>query len=190
MPSTLLTAFYVAILSLSAAPALHAQPAKCKDVEFSQDVLERFPKAREACLDVVTRDGEQYAVFKADLLRVAGRTVRIRTKLPDGSHGAAQNITIAPNRRVLADGKPIAPEELAVGQELTAYVKVTEPVIAVATADTEPLTTQPLEAAPAHVAAAPEMPRTASPLPLIGAGGLLLLAIGAAIRLATQAARS
>jgi hypothetical protein len=176
-----------AILGLSVFPSVHAQQSKCRTVQFSDSVLQRFPRAREACLDVITRNGEEYAVFKADLLRVGGQTARMRAKLPDGTHAPAQNIRIDPKRRVLVNGKPVRPDQLAVGQEITAYVKVTEPVLALAPADeSEPLATQPLEAADARVASAedsPRMPTTAGPLPLIGASGLLLLAIGGALGL-------
>ncbi len=65
-------ALCAAILGLSVLPAANAQQSKCQTVQFSDSVLQRFPHAREACLDVITRNGEEYAVFKADLLRVSG----------------------------------------------------------------------------------------------------------------------
>lgn len=173
-----------AVLGLSAFPSVNAQQSKCQSVQFSDSVLLRFPRAREACLDVITRNGEEYAVFKADLLRVSSQSARMRAKLPDGSRAPAQTIRLDPKRRVLVDGKPVRPDQLAVGQVITAYVKVTEPVIALAPADaSEPLITQPIEDADSARVASAQMPTTAGPLPLIGVGGLLLLAIGGALGL-------
>jgi hypothetical protein len=179
-PSTTI-AFGALLLTVAIAPGASAQSPACQSAQFSDSVLQRFPRAREACLDVITRNGEQYAVFKADLLRVSGTTARIRAKLPGGARAPAQSIRFDPQRRVLVNGKPLHPSQLAVGQELTAYVKVTEPAATLATADDGALTTQPLEDAEPERVASAEMPGTASPLPLFGAGGSLLLAIGAAL---------
>jgi hypothetical protein len=181
MKSTATIAFGALILTLSVAPAATAQSPACQSVQFSDSVLQRFPRAREACLDVITRDGEQYAVFKADLLRVSGNTARIRAKLPNGARAPAQSLRFDPQRRVLVDGKPIAPNRLAVGQELTAYVKVREPEATLAPADDAALSFQPLEDAEVERVASAEMPATASLLPSIGAGGALFLMLGAAL---------
>jgi hypothetical protein len=71
---------------------------------------------------------------------------------------------------------------LAVGQQLTAYVKVSDPVISLEPAEpTEQLAAFPIEeAAPAPVAAnTADMPRTAGPMPtVLSLGGLLLAFAG------------
>ena len=79
----------------------------------------------------------------------------------------------------MINGEAVAPKDIAVGQEVTFYVKVSEPVAALEPADTAPLAPMPLaeEAAPA-AEPTPDMPKTASPLPLIGLGGVALLALG------------
>ncbi len=182
MKSTTAIAFGALLLTLAVAPGANAQSSACQSVKFSDSVLQRFPRAREACLDVITRDGEQYAVFKADLLRLSGNTARIRAKVPGGERVPAQSIRFDPKRRVLVNGKPVTPSQLAVGQELTAYVKVTEPAATLAPADEDALAAQPLEDADAERLASAEMPSTASPLPLIGLGGALLLAVAAMLR--------
>jgi hypothetical protein len=179
-------AFGGLVLMLAIGPGAYAQSASCDSVKFSDRVLERFPRAQEACLDVITRDGEQWAVFKADLVRVSGNTVRVRPKLPSGERAPAQSIRFDPQRRVLVNGKSLQARQLALGQELTAYVKVTEPSATLAPADEgEPLSPYPLEAAPEQVASADPaaMPMTASPFPLIGALGMMLLGLGGAVRL-------
>lgn len=179
MKSTTAFACGALLLTLAVAPGAGAQSPACQSAQFSDSVLQRFPRAREACLDVITRDGEQYAVFKADLLRLSGNTARIRAKLPSGARAPAQNIQFDPKRRVLVNGKGVSPSQLAVGQELTAYVKVREPLATLAPEDQGALSALPLEDAEPEQVAAASMPETASPLPLFGTGGALLLAIAA-----------
>jgi hypothetical protein len=180
MKSLVTSAFAALLLTFAIAPDASAQSSACQTVKFSDSVLQRFPRAREACLDVITRDGEQYAVFKADLLRVSGNTARIRAKLPGGGSAPAQSIRFDPKRRVLVNGKGISPSQLAVGQELTAYVKVTEPAATLASDDEGAIATFPFEEEPERTASA-EMPATAGPLPLIGTIGMLFLTIGAGL---------
>lgn len=170
---------------LGAAVTAQAQAPNCQNVEFRPSVLEQFPRLREACLDVIQKDGETLAVFKADLLRVQGNRVRLRAKLPDGSHADARTVRVSPDRRVLIKGKEYRVSDLAVGQELTFYAKVDEPQIAMASEDTShTVEFAPVETEPARVAQAdPEMPATAGPLPLIGFGGGLLLGFGALLAL-------
>lgn len=168
-----------ALLCLSGESA--AQSPNCQNVQFSQAVLAEFPRAREGCLDVIRRDGKDYAVYKAELLRVySDDRVRVRFKHPDGSRGDARTIATPRDFRVLVQGKPVPLSEVTTGQELTAYVHVTEPVIALApVTESEPLQPMPMEPERQQVAA---MPTTASLWPTLGAMGLLGLAAGALLR--------
>lgn len=179
---TLVQLLSVGTLALAAAVPAYAQASKCQTVEFSAAVLERFPRIREVCQDVIVKDGNEYAVVKAYLVRVSSKTARVRPILPDGTKADARDLSIDPARRVLIDGKPVRPADLAVGQTLTFYVKVTEPVAALEPADEAPLAPMPLPAEePAAAEPAPAMPTTASPLPAIGLAGLALLALGGGI---------
>jgi hypothetical protein len=178
------------LLAAIPAAALAQQPAACQRVEFSEDVLARFPNIRDACLDVIEKDGQQLAVVKADLVRATARRMHVRVKLPDGSHSELRSINVKPGLRLNINGRQTPIEEVAIGQELTAYVHVTDPGIALAPAEpTAPVELTPVPAAaPAPepeqtVAAAetPEMPQTAGPLPLVAAAGVGLLAFGAGL---------
>jgi hypothetical protein len=177
-------------LVLVPATVLAQQPAACQRVTFSDEVLARFPNIRDACLDVITKGDQQYAVVKADLVRATARRMTVRVKRSDGSHSEPIGVNVKRNERVNVGGKPTAIEDLAVGQELTAYLRVTDPGIALAPAEEvevvefTPVTATPEpepEPEPAQVASAPEMPTTATRLPLAGTIGLFLLALGAAI---------
>jgi hypothetical protein len=164
-----------AVLGGLAAPAMAAD---CATAQFSDAVLARFPNIRAVCTEVITKDGQEYAVVKGDLVRTGNNAVYMKFKLPDGTKSDTRKIETRPEFRVQIDGKPTSVRNLAVGQELTAYVKVSEPVMALAAADTsEPVAAYPIqEEAPAMAANTAEMPRTASPLPAIASFGALLLA--------------
>ena len=104
---------------------------------------------------------------------VFGLDERVSFK-PDGSY--SKQITVRPKSdlRVLVDGKPARVRDLATGQEITAYVKVREPEIALAPADeSESFEAMPIEEPEEQMAA---LPATASMLPLLGLlGGVSLL---------------
>jgi hypothetical protein len=108
-------------------------------------------------------------------------------KNPDGSYGERKTIQAKPGRQVLIDGKTYPVSELAPDQEITAYVRVDTPLVALAPAtESEPIDAQPLmdsppEDKPVRLSSAePTMPATASTLgvlPLTG-GFCLLVALG------------
>lgn len=185
----------LASLAFALVPALAGaqQPAACERVEFSAEVQARFPNIREACLDVINKDGEDYAVVKANLVRATARRMTVQVKRPDGSLSEPIGVNVKPNERLNIGGRMTPIQDVAVGQELTAYIHVTDPGIALAS-DVEDVEFTPVPAepapepaapataaAPAAEAPAPEMPRTATLLPLAGTIGLLLLAIGAGL---------
>lgn len=178
--SPLRVVVFAAFLLLTNEATLARSPG-CGAMEFSQTVLEKFPNAPRACLDVVTRNGEPYGVFKASIVRVSdmGNEIDLRFKLPDGSLSDTRHLETSPDLRVMVGNKPTKVNNLVVGDELTAYVKVNAPVLALAPAEeSTPLQFTPIllpaEAPQQTVAAA--MPATAgysSTLAL--AGGLLLM---------------
>jgi hypothetical protein len=172
-----------ALLALVATAAFAQNPEGCAAVKFSDDVLERFPRAQEACLDVISRDGQDYAVFNARLTEVRGNAMRVRFKLPDGSMGPVQTIRPPRDFRVLVNGEPTRIADLAPNQDLKAYVEVSRPVMALEPADsTQKLVIVPLvaeeevaeEADRTRLAEAdPQMPHTAGPAPVLATFGLL-----------------
>jgi len=177
------------VLALVPALALAQQPAACERVQFSEEVLARFPNIRQACLDVINKDGQDYAVVKANLVRATPRRMTVQIKRPDGSLSEPIGINVKSNKRIMIAGRKTPIQDVAIGQELTAYVHVTDPGIALAS-EVEIVEFTPVPATPepepepaAQVAAAPEMPKTATWLPLAGTIGLILLALGAGISL-------
>jgi len=155
-----------------------AMAADCATAQFSDAVLARFPNIRAVCTEVIEKDGQQYAVVKGDLVRTGTNAVYMKFNMADGTKSDTRKIETRPEFRVKVDGKPVSVRNLAVGQQLTAYVKVSDPVIALEPAEpTEALAAYPIEeAAPAMAANTAEMPRTAGPMPLVASLGALLLA--------------
>jgi hypothetical protein len=123
-------------------------------------------------------------VIKAQLEEVRGNSVRVRVKNPDGSRGPLTTIKTSPDRKVLINGKPYPLSEVATDQELTAYVRVDTPMIALAPAtEAEPVEAVPMAALePARVAAAPTMPHTASPMGVVLFSGVACLGVAFFLR--------
>jgi hypothetical protein len=177
---------YLSLLGVTAVLGGVATPtlaASCADAQFSQAVLDRFPNIRKVCSEVIEKDGQQYAVVKGDLVRTGNNSVYMKFNLDDGTKCDTRTIETKPDFRVKIDGRPTRVRDLAVGQELTAYVKVSDPVIALEPAvESDPIDAYPMEAAaPVMAANEAEMPRTAGPMPLVGGLGGLLLALGGAL---------
>jgi len=172
-----------------------AQAADCSTAQYSPAVLERFPNIARACYDVIEKSGQQYAVVKADLVRSDADALYVRVKLPDGTRSDTRRITVKRDFRVVINGQSVPLDQVAVGQELTTYVKVSEPVVAMAL-DVETIQTVPLEpATPLPVVASnvtppPPMPQTASLLPALGIAGALLIALGMALGWAGREVRA
>jgi hypothetical protein len=184
------------VLAMIPAAALAQQPEACQRVEFSAAVLERFPNIRTACLDVITKEGQTYAVVRASLVRVSQRRMVVRVRLPDGTQSDPLGINVNTNERVNIEGRMVPIRNLAVGQDISAYINVKDPGIAVASEAAGPVEFTPITAEPepepvAEAAApAPEMPKTATRLPLLGTLGLFLLAAGAGIAFLRRRAQS
>jgi hypothetical protein len=133
MRTRIATTCTLGILGLLAATANgQAQQVTCRTAHFSEAVRAKLLSIREVCLQIVQREGEPYARVKADVARVRDDGVVVNFEKTDGSKTDRYFIPTNPNLRVDVKGEPIEVRQLAVGQQLTAYVKVTAPVVALA----------------------------------------------------------
>ena len=175
---TFLRASAVGVLcTLGAIAVSEAQTVTCQNAQYDPDVVARFPNIAKACSEVISKDGEQYAVVQARLDRVdpSGR-VSVRVKQPDGTYSKQISIRPRPDLKVKVDGEPATVRELATPQEITAYVKVRAPEMALAPAEpSERLVFVPIEEPREHLAA---LPSTAGILPLYGLLGFVSLILG------------
>jgi hypothetical protein len=166
------------VCAFGAITASHAQSVTCQNAQFNPATLAKYPNLQKNCQNIVTRQGEHFAVIKAQLDRVNQTSVVVRVKQPDGSYAQRTTLKTTPEMRVLVEGKPVRVTDLSTGQELTAYVKVREPVVALAPAEeTTPLVVTPIEEEPQEQVAA-ALPETASAMPLFGLAGGAFLFLG------------
>ena len=94
----------------------------CGDIEFSDEINERFPGAREACIDIVERDGKTYAHFQAEIVSVHGRTVQAQFVAPDGARSRTIAFTPPSDARVVIENRQYRYSELGAGQELDVWL--------------------------------------------------------------------
>jgi hypothetical protein len=173
------------LLALSWTPSTLAQ-GNCPDIQFTGPIAREFPNASNACLGVVTREGRQFAHFQARVTNVRGNTVEAEFKMPDGTYGRPIAVTPDPESRVRIAGRTYRFRDLSRGQELDVYLPPDRWEIAVASDPAvdfaaAPTVTTFAVAQPAPAVAASTLPRTASPLPLLGALGGLLTVLGFAV---------
>jgi hypothetical protein len=164
-----------ALCALGAIAISQAQAATCENAQYDPEVLAKFPNIAKACSSIISKNGEDYAVVTARLDRVdpSGR-VQVRVKQADGNYSKRLSIRPRSDLKVLVDGKPARVQDLAANQEITAYVKVREPEMALAPADpAETFVFIPIEEPQQQMAS---LPSTAGFLPLFGMlGGMSLL---------------
>src|SRR6266403_4528533 len=88
------------LAQLGIVPASNAQSSACETVQFSPSLLQRFPNVRDDCLDVISRDGQQWAVIKANLTRTAPTAVWVKMRQRDGKLSETRKINVKPGFRV------------------------------------------------------------------------------------------
>ena len=154
----------------------------CGAVNFTGAVASQFPEARNACLDIVTREGKQYAHFKGEIVSVSGSQVRARFKLPSGEYSQTYAFTPKSGSRIKIANQSYRFSELQKGQELDVYVPPdrwefeipeTENFAAAPTVETYRVTTVTVAS----------LPHTASEVPTVGLLSVVLLALGTGLTL-------
>lgn len=170
------------LLALSWTQSTLAQP-KCSDLNFTGPIVREFPQARDACLDVVERDGQPFAHVQARIRSVRGGTVEAELKLPDGTYSDPISVTPDPSARVRIGGRNYRWRDLSRGQELDVWVPPDRWELVVPEDPEQQFAAAPAVAVfvisePTTTVAANTLPRTASPVPLVGALGALLTALG------------
>src|SRR3954469_9192134 len=106
-----------ALLALVWSSASLAQPS-CNDLVFTGPVAQKYPNAKNACLDVVQRDGQSFAHFKARITNSRAGMVQAEFKQPDGTYARPIEFTPPSNQRVRVAGQSLRWNELQRGQEL------------------------------------------------------------------------
>ena len=94
----------------------------CNDITFTGPVAREFPDARKACLDVVEREGRDFAHFQARIRNVRGGTVEAEFRMPDGTYSRPITVTPDPSARVRIEGRDYRWRDLSRGQELDVWL--------------------------------------------------------------------
>ncbi|HEX6997497.1 MAG TPA: hypothetical protein VF322_05095 [Gammaproteobacteria bacterium] len=174
--------------------AFTATGTSCSDVTWSQETLQQYPNIGTACREVMQRNGQYFVRFEGEVRRVADRGRQVTIDFRDGD-----TLTLAPpeNMTLFIDGQRRRARDLRPGDELTFFVPQDQLVASFYEGEPGESEAQTAPIAPASELLAqsetPErggvLPRTAGPLPLAGAGGLLLLLLGAALTVRRRLAR-
>jgi len=170
-----------ALLAVGWSQATMAQ-GNCGNIVFSGDISSRFPNARLACLDVATREGKDYAHFKARITGVSGSKVSAEFKLPDGTYGRPVTFTPDPDARARIAGTTYRIRDLSRGQELDVYLPPDRWEIVIPQDPTQTFAAAPAVTTIPLQEPTPQLPRTGSPLPLLALLGGLIAAFGAGAR--------
>ena len=173
-----LYALMVAVVAIGLSPA--ALAVTCDELEFIPEITNVLPEANEACLGVVERDGRPYAEFKARIVRNRGGEVRAQFRRADGTWSETHSFRPDMSRRITIGGQTYRMRDMQRGQELNIYLPPDRFEIAVA--EDDDLTIAPVTVTVMRLTfVGPELPTTASPLPLIGMLGTLFVALGASL---------
>lgn len=170
-----------ALLAVGWSQATMAQ-GNCGNITFSSDISSRFPNARLACLDVATREGKNYAHFKARITGVSGSRVSAEFKLPDGTYGREVTFTPDPDARARIAGTNYRIRDLSRGQELDVYLPPDRWEIVIPQDPAQTFAAAPVVTTIPLQEPTPQLPRTGSPLPLLALLGGLIAAFGAGAR--------
>jgi len=163
-----------------------AQTVTCQNAVFTEQVTTRFPNVRTACQAIESRPDGYVAKVQARLVRVlSGNRAVVRFEHADGTRSNSQTIEVSPDFRAVVDGKPVRLQDLSVDQDLTAYVKVSEPVVALAPQEPTQTRYVAIVFEPAQETAT--LPRTGTHLPAVLFMGLLLGVAGMGMTIARKA---
>lgn len=153
----------------------------CGAVNFTGPVASQFPEAPNACLDIATREGKQYAHFKGEIVSVSGSQVRARFKLPNGQYSQTYAFTPKSGSRVKIAGQTYRFSELQKGQELDVYIPPDRWEFEVP--ETENFAAAPVETYRVTTVTVGSLPHTASEVPLVGLLSVVLLTLGTGLTL-------
>jgi hypothetical protein len=94
-----------------------------KDITYNPKFLQDYPNAPAACREVIIKDGQKWARFEANVVKVNGKNVT--AEVMDAYNNTISTVTFtstSPKERVLVDGSPTTYSSLQKGQTLTFWV--------------------------------------------------------------------
>ena len=82
-------------------PAARDRPATCEDFKWSDQMLQEYPRVANACQEVVTVDGQTFARFNAQFVRVESDGV-VNFTVRDRNESFVDELTIQPAQGQMA----------------------------------------------------------------------------------------
>lgn len=168
-------------------PRTGKDASSCQDVDWNRDMIADHPRLIEGCQEVVSADGIDWARFEAEFNRVNSDGT-VSFKIRDGNR-VIEDVTFTPASDQVAyiNDRPVAFRDLTNQQLVNLYVpegeygfstSVDVPVTDLAVVVREEPVSEPVDER--RIAAVePErtrlLPATASNLPWMGLGGLLMV---------------
>lgn len=148
----------------------------CDDIEWKTVVTDQIPSIASACDAVMMKEGSIHARVEVELLRVRGRTLTFRVLDNNDKSLGVYTQTVDTSWRAHIGGRSFRPADLSRGQRLNVYLPSDRWAVIPEDAAAEPAVEMAVVPEPA-----PELPKTASPLPLIALLGSGFMALGAGL---------
>lgn len=162
----------------------------CDDVQWSEEMQQRYPDIDSACQSVEERNGKKYVRFEGTVRSASASELDVNFR-----GGGRVQMQPPAGTQIYMNGKQIPVSELRRGDRLTFYVPE-DRMTAQFYPDEQLANTQESQAVNVPIAAAaqstePEqddrdrmamLPSTASALPWLGLSGLLMLAVAGMLR--------
>ena len=145
----------------------------CDDLNWSAQVLAANPDIALSCKAVYEKNGVLYAKVSIEVVRVRGSRMTFRPLHTDGGMGDSRSVQLGTSWRAQIGGSEYRASDLMRGQELNVYIP--EDRFALVVEDADGPDEIDIVAIEEHVV---EMPKTASPLFLIGLLGSACVVLG------------
>jgi hypothetical protein len=106
------------LASLAAEPKLNC----VNDITYSPQFLQNYPNAPAACREVIIKDGQKWARFEAEVVKVKGQDVTAHVLDAYENSIATVTFKASSDARLTVDGSPTKYSSLQSGQKLTFWV--------------------------------------------------------------------
>ena len=182
-----LKAVLAALMGLGLTVNANAEDATCSNITFTPEGFAAYEFIDKACLEMVDRDGTEYAKLTAQVVAQTASGTHLRYTHSDGTLGPSHQSNAPADFEAMIDGEPVVVKDLAVRQTVNIYVSdafwaAPMPAPAPAAAPPPP----PPAPAPEPEPEPEALPTTAGPLPWLALFGSLFLLLGGAMRFARK----
>jgi hypothetical protein len=119
------TALLAAALALplaASAAEMKTDPTGCDNVNWSKEVLDKFPNAKRGCQRVTTKGDVVYAQYKGEIVKVEKDGIVVHLKDHDGKDMVKMTIAPDPEAMVSLDGKETKFWKLEKGTAVSFYI--------------------------------------------------------------------